>query len=248
MYAAPFFMRVIYLLTVLLLSATIARAQIGYGVEGGAGMATMRFAPSQYPIYYTSGEANPVASYRIGALIDVPIHKHLALQSGIYFTRKGAVRSFSYYRNDSFNETVHQTLLLNYAGMPLMVCYKFSMQGKGRMMAGIGADIAYAIGGRNKLSDDYTSYGIHGTSNDNTTVSVGNTVKGVDLGLALMAGYEAPTGLFVRVSYTTGTQDIGVGTEISKNRSVLLSAGYIFGKGRNINKDKEANDLIDHTK
>ncbi|MCW3120732.1 MAG: outer membrane protein beta-barrel domain [Flavipsychrobacter sp.] len=242
-------MRTICLFAVVLLFVAVsACAQVGYGVEGGVGMATMKFAPSQYPIYYTSGEVSAVASYRVGALIDVPLSKHLTLQSGAYFSRKGAVRSFSYYLNDSFNENVHQTLLLHYASVPVMLVYKSGIQGRGRLIAGLGADVAGTIGGRNKLADDYTFNGTHGNFTDNTSISIGNTVRAFDIGLALMAGYELPTGLFFRITYTTGSQDIGKGTEISKNRTVLLSGGYIFGKGRNINKDKEANDLIDHTK
>jgi len=66
-----------------------------------------------------------------------------------------------------------------------------------------------------------------------------------DIGLNLTAGYELATGLFFRAYYTTGVTDIGLGTEVDKNRVWGAGAGYIFGKGRNINK--ETDDLIDKT-
>ena len=238
-------MRVILLLSALLLSAPALYSQVGFGGEAGIGVAGMKFAPSQSPIYYTSGSANPTVAAKLGGLLDVTMNKHLYFQSGIYVNVKGAVRSFSYHLSDSFHESVHQTLHLYYATVPVMLCYKFGMQGKGRLIAGIGADVAYLAAGVNTLTDDYTVSGISNHYSGTTAAKAGTTVSGFDIGLALTAGYELPTGMFFRLSYTSGTQDIGVGSEISKNRSGCISVGRIFGKGRNINK--EADDLIDHS-
>jgi len=238
-------MRTILLFITLSLYALSLSAQVGFGVEGGIGIAGMKFAPSQYPIYYTAGSASPVMATKVGALLDVPMNKHLYFQSGFYAYHKGAVRSFSYHLSDSFNESVHQTLQLYYGTVPVMLLYKFGMQGKERLIAGIGADVAYLLGGSNKITDNYTSYGIAGSNSGTTPVVAGQTVRGFDIGLALCAGFELGSGAFLRICYTTGNQDIGMGTEISKNRSGCITGGWIFGRGRNINK--EADDLIDHS-
>jgi len=238
-------MKIIQLLIVILLSAGISFAQLGYGVEGGIGMASMRFAPLLSPIHYTAGNASPIFSGKVGFLADVPMNKHIYFQSGLYFSRKGAVRSFSYYANDSFNESVNQTLNINYFDVPLTVMYKSGMLGKGRFTAGIGAVLSYIAGGKNKLHDHQVFNDTLSDTNDTYNISVGNTLKGFDIGVNLTAGYELPTGLFFRTYYVAGTKDIGPGTEIDKNRMWGISAGYIFGKGRNINK--EADDLIDKT-
>ena len=237
-------MRILWLiLTIFLVSTDLTKAQVGYGVEGGIGMATMKFAPLLRPVQYTSGNATPIAGGKLGALIDIPMNKHLSFQSGAYLSRKGAVRSFSYYKNDSFNESVNQTLYINYFDLPLTVLYKTGMQGKGRFIAGIGATLSYIIGGKNMLHDHQVYNDTLSDINGTYKISIGNTIKGFDVGLHLTAGYELPTGLFFHAWYTAGSTDIGVGTEIDKNRTWGVSAGYIFGKGRNINK--EAEDLID---
>ena len=175
--------------------------------------------------------------------MDLPLNKHIYFQAGLSFSRKGAVKSFSYYKNDSFNETVRQTLNISYFDLPLSVMYKSGIQGKGRFIIGIGATPSYIIGGRNKLQDHQVYRDTLTNTNDNLKISVGKTVSGFDIGVNLTAGYELPTGLFFRVYYTAGVNDIGIGTEIDKNRMWGIAAGYLFGKGRNINK--ETDDLID---
>jgi len=220
-----------------------AIAQIGYGPELGLGMSTYKFAPSATPIDYTSASVNTIFSGKIGVIIDEPLNKHIYFQAGVFLSRKGAERSFSYYKNDSFHEAVHQTLDVNYIEVPLSVIFKTAKQGKGRFMFGLGATPSYIVGGQNHLQDigKYNDSSIN--SNGTYKISIGNTLHAFDIGVNVVAGYELPTGLFFRVYYTGGVNDIGIRSEVDKNRMFGISAGYLFGKGRNINK--EAESLID---
>jgi len=219
--------------------------QVGFGPEIGVGMSGMHFAPSTYPILYTSASVSTMASGRAGGVLDVPLNPHFYFQAGIDFSRKGASRSFSYYKNDSFNEVVNQTLDMYYAELPLNVLYKFGKQDKGRFYIGAGATPAYIIAGTNKLQDHAVFNGTADNTNDNLKIVAGKTISGFDVGANFFAGYELATGVFFRGYYLVGVKDIGLGTEVDKNRMWGISAGYIFGKGRNINK--EADDLIDHS-
>ncbi len=237
-------MRPLFFLCALFISSfSSVYGQVGYGPEIGVGMSTMHFAPPTAPILYTSASVSSIFSGKIGGLIDVALNKHAYFQAGLNFSRKGATRDFSYYKNDSFNEQVHQTLILNYFDLPLSVVYKSGMQGKGRFIVGIGATPSYIVGGSNKLRDHQVFRDTLTNTNDNLKIAVGQTVGGFDIGVNLSAGYELPTGLFLRAYYTVGVNDIGTGTEIDKNRMWGIAAGYIFGKGRNIRK--ETDDLID---
>ena len=140
---------------------------------------------------------------------------------------------------------MHQTLNINYFALPVGVVYKTGVQGKGRFIAGLGATPSYIIGGRNLLRDNQVFKDTPTISNTNDKIIADKTLHGFDIGVTLTAGYELPTGLFFRVYYTAGVNDIGIHTEIVKNRMFGISAGFTFGKGRNINK--EADDLIDKT-
>jgi len=222
-----------------------ASAQIGFGVELGAGFSGIKFAPSTYPIDYTSASTSAIFGGKIGALVDVPLSKHIYFQTGLYVSRKGGARTFSYYANDSFNESVNQTLNIYYGEAPVSIIYKTGMQGKGRVILGIGATPAYIIGGRDQLKDQGAYQGVSINSDGNYKIVSGTTIHGFDIGVNLIAGYELPTGLFFRLYYTAGVNDIGIGSEFDKNRIWGIAAGYIWGKGRNINK--EADDLIDKT-
>jgi len=239
-------MRSMYFLAVLLLSfTTTSFSQTAVGIEGGIGMSSMHFAPSTYPILYTTASTGAIFSGKLGGLIDVPLNKHIYFQAGLSVSRRGAVRQFSYYKNDSFNEQVNQTLSIYYADMPLSVLYKSGMQGKGRFIAGIGATFSYIIGGNNKLSDYSVYNDTLSNTNSNGKIIDGSTIHAFDLGLNMCAGYELSAGLFFKAYYTIGINDVGIGTEIDKNRMWGISAGYFFGKSRNVNK--EADDLIDKT-
>ncbi len=217
-------------------------AQVGYGPEAGIGMSTMKFAPDQI---FSSASSSSVFSWRAGGLIDVGLNKNFYFQAGLMITQKGQSRDFSYYTNDTVNASVKQTLTIYYADLPVNLIYKTGHQGKGRFIAGIGATPSYIIAGKNQLRKEVDIKGTPFISDLNKTVTYRNPVAMFDMGFNLSAGYELPTGLFFRVYYTAGIRDIGLGTEIDKNRIWGISAGYLFGKGRNINK--EAEDLIDRT-
>ena len=236
-------MRYICFLLISLFFAAPVQAQLGYGPELGIGMSRMYFAPPIYPIDYTKVSTNPVASGKIGGLIDLPLSKHFYAQAGIFFAREGIVRSFSYDLSDSFNESVHQTLYLNYIQVPVSILFKTGVQGKGRFIFGVGANPAYLLGGRNKLQDNQVFRGVANQSSSNTLVV--NVLSRFDIGVNLSAGYELPTGLFFRAYYVDGVNDLSLNSEIDKNRMWGIAAGYLFGKGRNINKDDEG--LIDKT-
>jgi len=138
------------------------QAQTGFGIEGGIGMSSLRFAPSTYPILYTSASTGSIASGKLGALVDIPINQHIYFQTGLYGSVRGGERDFSYHTSDSFNESVHQVLTILYGDVPMSVVYKSGMQGKGRFIAGIGATFSYILFGKNKLSD-------HSVYNDTLT-------------------------------------------------------------------------------
>ena len=233
-------MKLFYCVIYILLQSCYSYAQAGYGFEAGIGMSTLRFAPDAG---FTKAAKFPIPSGKIGGIFDIGINKHVYFQTGICFSAKGQKRTFSFYQSDSLNEAAEQTLRLYYFDLPVMLCFKAKIQGKGRLMAGAGAAFSYLAGGTNHLK----STGKYNGSPYNTVIdekaAPGKPLNAFDLGLNVFAGYELPTGLFFRIYYTAGVNDLGQGSEIDKNRMWGIAAGYIFGKGKNINKEKD--ELID---
>ena len=231
-----------FLITLLLFFPPVF-AQTGIAIEGGIGMSSMRFVPPTRPVIYPFSSTGALISGKIGALADVPLNKRVYFQAGLGVSRKGAVRDFSYYKNDSFNESVHQTLSIYYADLPLSVIYKSGLKGKGCFIAGLGATFSYILTGNNQLSDYQVFNAVLSSTNIRAKIINGTTIHAFDLGMNACVGYELPSGCFFRAYYTMGVNDIGVGTEVDKNRTWGISAGYFLSKKRNINK--ETDDLID---
>lgn len=226
------------LIIAFLLTCLHSHAQLGFGPEIGVGGSNMKFAPNSA---FTSSGTTGMASARIGGMIDVPFSKDIYFQSGLSLSHKGHSRHYSFSVSDSLNDYEHRSLSLNYIDLPLTIVFKSRSQGKGRAFFGIGATMSYLLGGTNKLD-------AHGRYNDtaftiNSQSSPDAILRKFDIGVNLSAGYELPTGLYFKVFYLGGVKDLGLTSEIDKNRMWGIGTGYIFGKGRNVNKDTEG--LID---
>lgn len=234
-------MRQVFLFWLFSLLFLKAGAQIGFAPEAGIGISYMHFEPD--PSVFTSSSTKPIISGRLGGTIDVNPGKAIYVQSGIFLSRKGQNRNYSFFINDSFNEAINQKLTINYFDVPINVLYKTGVQGTGRFFFGLGATLSYIVGGRDKIHAQGKFNDTPFVADINNKVVADETLKGFDLGVNLTAGYELPTGLFFRAYWILGANDIGLGFERDKNRMAGISAGFFLGKGRNVNR--EAADLID---
>ncbi len=230
----------LFICTAALLLSAKTHAQLAIAPEIGVGISDMRFAPI---LGFTAASTKPLPAFKIGAAIEAGFNKHVYLQSGLFFATKGQQRSYSFYDSDTLNDQTNQTLNLYYIDAPVSIFFKTGQQGSGRVIFGLGATFSYLVTGTNMVH----SVGVNGTPFDvsysSTIKTGGNNWSPWDLGINLTGGYELPTGLYFKIYYTAGLKDLGLNTEMDKNRIFGLSAGYFFGKGRNINK--EADDLIE---
>ena len=218
---------------------TTTYAQLGFGPEISLGSSNMRFVPNSA---FTSSSTSSIFSYKVGGVIDAPFSKHIYFQSGLAISHKGGNRNYSFYVGDSLNDYESRSLVLNYIDLPLTVVYKTRSQGKGRAILGMGATMSYLMGGSN-------TFNAHGSYNDTLFTKYAKTapdqlLRKFDIGATFFIGYEMSTGLYFKLYYTSGVKDISlIPSEVSKNKMWGISAGFMFGKGRNINKDSEG--LID---
>jgi hypothetical protein len=235
-------MKIIRKISILLLlaAAQTVDAQIGYGPEVAIGLSNMRFAPD---MAFTEASKSSAFSFRIGGVADIPLNRKIYFQSGLLLSKKGHQRSFAFYVSDSLNESVDQTLTLYYVELPLNLCFKTQSQGKGRFTLGAGATLSNLAFGRNVLNASGASSGVPYTTHIDEPVSDGKPLSAFDASVNAFMGYELPNGLAFKAYYTSGLNDLGLGTEIDKNRIGGIAATWYFGKGRSINQEK--NDLIE---
>ncbi len=213
------------------LSATTSIAQLAIAPEIGISTCSMSIIP---PTPYHKLSTGSITGTEIGGILDIGISKHLYFQSGLFFSVKGAAKSFGYNSGDTMVENVDQKFHIHYLELPVNVIFKINTQGQGRIFFGLGASIAYTIGGTNQLHD----YGHYPNSapfdsSANVQIQGGRDVSKLDIGLNLMAGYEFNRGLYLRAFYYYGFTDISTyGDESAKNLSYGLSVGYFVSKKR----------------
>ena len=234
-------MRSIYCILLLIVFAgSPAMAQLGYGPELGIGMSNMLFKPDNV---FTSSSTSSIFSGRVGAMMDVGFTQHVYFQSGLFLSRKGQKRSYSFYYNDSVHDAEQQTLYLHYLDLPLNIVFKSGAQGKKRLCLGVGATVSYLAWGKNIQQATGSAAGEPYDVHTNEVFKEGTVIRSFDIGVSVFAAFEMPTGLFLKAYFNSGVKDLGFHSEIDKNRMWGIGVGYIMGKGRNINKDTEG--LID---
>lgn len=219
---------------------TASDGQTGYGPELQFGMARMHFQPN---ILYTAANSSYIAGYGVGGNVEIPVSGKMFLQTGIFISRKGDDRSFSYAVNDSFHESVTQKLGLAYAEIPLGVSFKTGIQGRGRLFFTIGVKPGYIFYGNNAIHASGVYAGNPYDTITHNRVTNGSPVYSLDVALMLAIGYELHSGWFLKFCYSPGINDIGRGGEVDKNRTLFLSFGRYYGQTRNISKGDD--DLID---
>jgi hypothetical protein len=218
-----------YLLTVLLVVTlgTAVMAQVRFGLEAGANIATIKVKedpPSGYSPSYSSK-----VGFKIGALADIGIGDHLAVQPGVFYSMRGGkikvdVPGFG---------SAETERTVNYLEVPILVQYKLNA-GPGRVFVGLGPSVGMGLSGKDHEKYNYAFFG-----SKDTTVSVKfgsdtTETKKMDFGAVFNVGYELNMGVFVRVSYYLGLANMannGPGqNDKATNRGFSVSAGYLLGR------------------
>ncbi len=182
-----------------------------------------------------SGDFQP--GLRAGAVLDIAISDHFALQPGIFYTlnRTKAEENTTI---GTITATNKNTILLHAVQVPVYVLYKSGEEGSGRFFAGIGGYIAYNIAGTNKIE----SSGPQGSVSASNKMKFGNDVtdnlRPLDYGPSAMLGYELANGLYFRGHFNYGLANMapqGNSDVSTKSMTFGLSVGYFFGGGGGYN-------------
>jgi hypothetical protein len=118
---------------------------------------------------------------------------------------------------------------INYIEVPVWLQYKHKI-GPGRVFAGLGPSVGYALNGKTKVSA--SAFGISSDSTGKLTFGSDSTdVKRLDYALNFNVGYQLSMGVFIRFFYSLGLANLSNDTSFdTKNRSFGVSVGYLIGK------------------
>lgn len=226
-------MKRLCLLLSFIITATVARAQIGYGPEGGISYCQFKTLPASAYSVNQQG----ILGYNIGGALDVPMNDNYYFQTGIFFTQKGGIKKDDYvFNSDTAYEHTKETVHISYLSVPLTVLFKTGAPGGSRFFFGLGATVGLMIKGTDKI-DDTTFF----SGQSYHYITTNNLSSHIDVDATFLAGYELPSGLFFKAYYALGVSNVSNTTdEIDKNRTAGITVGYFFRS----KKQKDEDGLI----
>lgn len=199
------------LVVAMLAIVTGASAQLNLGVKGGVNMSNF------YGDELT--DKNLKIGFNVGLLADYELSYNSAIQTGLFFTTKGAKYSESI-GDASADFTVNPM----YLQLPVHYAYKLDVTPGTRIVFHAGPYVAYGIGGKSKLSgslgdwDGATEWDVFGDDG----------FKRFDAGLGLGVGAEFGP-ILLDLGWDMGLVNIADSNSGDiKNQNAYLSVGYKF--------------------
>ena len=197
------------LLTVALMVATIASAQVSLGIKGGLNMSNM--------VGDEIDDNNMKLGFHVGLAGDYEFAPNAALQTGLYFTTKG-------YKYDTDNTEYTENLM--YLQLPIHFAYKVDASPGSRIVFHAGPYLAYGIGGeRNLKSGEWldATWDVDDIFGDES-----HQYKPFDAGLGLGVGAELGSFL-LDLGWDLGLVNISnMDNAKVRNQNAYLSVGYRF--------------------
>ena len=202
----------LFLVLAMLAVVTAVSAQVSLGVKGGVNMSN----------FYADelDDKNVKIGFNVGLLADIDFSYNSAIQTGLFFTTKGAKYSPSI---GSVNADV--TINPMYLQLPVHYAYKVDVTPGTRVVFHAGPYAAYGVGGKTKLSG---SLGDYSGETEFDVFGDEGSLKRFDAGLGLGVGAEFGP-ILVDLGWDMGLVNISDSNDGEiKNQNAYLSVGYKF--------------------
>ncbi len=199
------------LVVAMLAMVTVVSAQMNLGVKGGVNMSN----------FYGDelDDKNVKIGFHIGLAADYDFAYNSAIQTGLFFTTKGAKYTSSF--GDASGELTVNPMYLQ---IPVHYAYKIDVSPGTRVVLHAGPYAAYGVGGKSKLSGSVGDIGAEYEED----VFGDDGFKRFDAGLGLGVGAEFGPLLF-DIGWDMGLVNIADSEDADiKNQNAYLSVGYKF--------------------
>lgn len=190
-------------------SSEKADAPITFGIRAGVNFPKMTASSDGYD---TSTKSN--VGFNAGVCVDFPMLESLYLQTGLYYTVKGA-------KIEDGGETMKYNP--GYLEIPIMASYRYNFTDAAQLQFNFGPYIAYGISGKQKWEYE-------GESDEMDMFGDDSGVKRFDAGLGVGAGVTVGK-FYVGLNYEFGLMNIADDTDGDysiKNKNLSISVGFNF--------------------
>lgn len=199
------------LIAAMLVLVTVANAQLNLGVKGGVNLSNF------------SGdleEADAKVGFHVGLAADYEFMYNHAVQTGLFFTTKGAKAS-----DAAFGASGKVTMTPMYLQLPIHYAYKLDVSPGTRLVFHAGPYAAYGVGGKTKIK---ASVGDISGEDSFDVFGDDGFLKRFDAGLGLGVGAEFGP-ILVDLGWDMGLVNIADNKDIDiKTQNAYLSVGYKF--------------------
>ena len=202
----------IMLVVAMLAMVTAVSAQMNLGIKGGVNMSN----------FYGDelNDNNVKIGFHIGLAADYDFAYNSAIQTGLFFTTKGAKYSSSV-GEVSGDVSVNPM----YLQLPVHYAYKIDVSPGTRVVLHAGPYAAFGVGGKSKISG---SLGSVGAETESDVFGDDGFLKRFDAGLGLGVGAEFGP-LLLDLGWDMGLVNIVDSSDGDlKNQNAYLSVGYRF--------------------
>ncbi len=202
----------LFLVLAMFAVATAVSAQVSLGVKGGVNMSN----------FYGEelDNENVKIGFNVGLLADIDFSYNSAIQTGLFFTPKGAKYDSSF--GEATGEISSNPMYLQ---LPIHYAYKLDVTPGSRIVFHAGPYAAYGVGGKWKASG---SLGNWDGAIDGDLFGDNAPLKRFDTGLGLGVGAEFGP-ILVDLGWDMGLVNISNADNGNiKNQNAYLSVGYKF--------------------
>lgn len=186
-----------------------AQAQVKFAPEVGLNMTTMKNTND-----ITTTTSNSLIGLRAGVNVELPFNQLISLEPGLFYSMKGGENTFM---------SATTTTTLNYLEVPVNLKVNLPLGIAGKVFAYAGPHIAYAVSGQTKsgsLSSDIKFGDKSGETNP------------IDFGGQVGVGYQLPFGLYARVQYGMGFNNLSnvttLNNKTTNNSNLSIGVGFQF--------------------
>ncbi len=202
----------ILLVVAMLAMVTAVSAQMNLGVKGGVNMSN----------FYGDelNDNNVKIGFHIGLAADYDFTYNSAIQTGLYFSTKGAKYSVG-----GDNSSVEATANPMYLQLPIHYAYKLDVTPGTRIVFHAGPYAAFGVGGKSKLS---ASIGDSGAALESEVFGDDGLLKRFDAGVGLGVGAEFGR-MLIDLGWDMGLVNLSqIDNGNIKNQNAYMSVGYKF--------------------
>ena len=190
---------IIFLLSILISSATFAQVSLGF--KAGYNAASVKSNDAEI-----TADGQTLSGFHIGSVINVPFNKSVSFQSGLNLGTKGV-------------NVAHQGHGDKYKFTAIDIPLNVVLKSKKGFFIGTGLNLGYNLSGKLDAHDDPT---------ENYDFEFGKDKKftRTDLGVNFLVGYQTKSGIFVSANSLMSLTDIATSAVSWKNNVISLSVGY----------------------